>query len=61
MAGVVMSLVLSLVLAALAWLLLGTRLKVSSATEQNGMLNFLIYYAVALPIAAVVVFYGLQL
>ena len=61
MPGIVMSLVISVVLASVAWLVLGEKLELSDHDEQNSMLNFLIYLLIALPIAIIVVFFGLNL
>ena len=60
MAGVVMSLVISTLVAGFAWLFLGARVSVSQDPEQNNILNFFFYLLVTLPFAIVVVFFGLQ-
>lgn len=60
MPGVVMSLVLSTVVAGLAWLFLGTKVALSRDAEQNNILNFFFYLLVTLPFAMALVFFGLQ-
>ncbi|MEM7219283.1 MAG: hypothetical protein AAF515_13035 [Pseudomonadota bacterium] len=57
MAGVVLSLVLALLASAVLWLIIGPRLEVSPHVEQNRMLNFVVYFIGALPIAIAAVFY----
>ena len=61
MAGIVMALVLSLLGASVFWLILGELMALSTHEEQNSMLNFLIYFLCALPVAIVVVFFGMNL
>jgi len=60
MPGVVMSLVLSTLVAGFAWLFLGARVSVSKDLEQNNILNFFFYLLLTLPFAIVLVFFGLQ-
>ena len=60
MPGVVMSLVLSTMVAGVAWLLLGPRVNISRDSEQNGVLNFFLYLLVTLPFAIAAVFFALQ-
>jgi len=60
MPGVVMSLVLSTIVAGLAWLFLGSRVTISRDAEQNNILNFFLYLLAALPVAIAVVFFALQ-
>ncbi len=60
MPGVVMSVVLSTIVAGVAWLLLGARVNASSDSEQNNILNFFFYLLVTLPFAIAAVFFGLQ-
>ena len=56
MAGVVMSLVMSTVVAGFAWLFLGARVSVSRDAEQNNILNFFFYLLLTLPFAIALVF-----
>ena len=56
-----MALVLSLLGASVFWLILGELMALSTHEEQNSMLNFLIYFLCALPVAIVVVFFGMNL
>ena len=60
MVGVVFSLVVSVVVAGLAWLLLGARFQLNELAETNNMLNFLCYLVLALPFAVAAAFFGLQ-
>lgn len=60
MPGVVLSLMLTLVVAGFAWLLLGSRIAMSRDEEQNSILNFFIYFLGILPFSIAVVFFGLQ-
>lgn len=60
MVGVVFSLVLSVIIAGVAWLLLGSRFTLNAEAELNNMLNFLSYLTIALPFAIVMAFFGLQ-
>ncbi|MEE4359951.1 MAG: hypothetical protein V2I63_00355 [Pseudomonadales bacterium] len=59
MVAVLMSLVLAIFLAGVAWLLVGSRLRLDPDPRQNDILNLGVYVAVAfLPMFAVV-YYGL--
>lgn len=60
MVGVVFSLVLSVIVAGVAWLLLGARFKLANVPESNNMLNFLCYLLIAMPFAIAMAFFGLQ-
>ena len=60
MAGVVFSLVFSLIIAGVAWLLLGARFRLNTEPETNNMLNILCYLVIALPFAVAMAFFGLQ-
>ena len=60
MPGVVFSLVLSFMVAGVAWLLFGARVQVSREPEQNSVLNFFLYMLIAMPFAILLAFYALQ-
>ena len=60
MPGVVMSLVLSVIVAGFAWLFLGARVAVSRDPESNNILNFFVYLLATLPFAIAIVFFALQ-
>ena len=60
MPRVVMSLVLSTLVAGFAWIFLGARVSISQDPEQNNILNFFFYLLLTLPFAVVLVFFGLQ-
>lgn len=60
MPGVVLSLVLSTIVAGFAWLFLGSLVTISRDAEQNKILNFFFYLLVTLPFAIAVVFFALQ-
>jgi hypothetical protein len=51
----VLTLALTVVVAGTAWLLLGSRLRLSTEPRQNDLLNFLGYAALVLPVALVIV------
>jgi len=57
---VVLSLVVSTLLAGIAWLLLGARVAASEDPEQNNIFNFVIYLLVALPFVLALIFFGMQ-
>ena len=59
MAGTVMTLALSFVLAALLWLVIGSRFRLASERAGNDLLNIAAYFGGCLPIAFVLVFFGL--
>jgi len=60
MPGVVFSLVLSIMVAGVVWLLFGARVQVSREPEQNSLLNFFLYLLVSLPFNIAIAFYVLQ-
>ena len=60
MAGVVLTLTLTVIAAGLFWLAVGSRIRLSADARQNDVMNFVAYLAVALPIAFAIVFFGLQ-
>ena len=59
MAGTVMTLVVSFVLAAVFWLAFGSRFQFASERAGNDLLNIAAYFGGCLPIAFVLVFFGI--
>ena len=59
MAAVILSLVLTLLLAGSTWLIFGSRLSLTEAGEMNDLANLGAYGLIWLPIAFVVVFFGI--
>lgn len=60
MVGAVFSLVLAVVVAGVAWLLMGARFNLSQVPESNNILNFFCYLVIALPFTVAMAFFGLQ-
>jgi heme/copper-type cytochrome/quinol oxidase subunit 2 len=60
LAAAVLTLVLAFIAGGSAWLLLGPRLPLAEAAEQNQVLNLVAYVAVVLPFAFVLVFFLLE-
>ena len=59
MAGSVMTLVVSFVLAAVLWLVIGSRFQFAPERTGNDLLNIAAYFGGCLPIAFVLVFFGI--
>ena len=59
MAAVILSFVLTLLLAGSTWLIFGSRLSLTEAGEMNDLANLGAYGLIWLPIAFVVVFFGI--
>lgn len=59
MAAVILTFCLTLLLAGAAFLFAGSRFRFSKDDEQNDKLNFAAYFLGVLPIAFVLVFFGL--
>ena len=59
MAGTVMTLVVSFVLAAVLWLVIGSRFRFGAGRSGNDFLNIAAYFGGCLPIAFVLVFFGI--
>ena len=57
MAAIVLSLALSVLLAALFWLAAGPRLALAADTRQNEVLNVFAYIGILLPFVFAVVFF----
>lgn len=60
MAAAVLTFAISFVLGGALWLLVGPRLALSSESGQNEILNLMAYIGVILPVAFVLVFFGLE-
>ena len=52
--------VLTAIVAGIAWLLLGNRLQLSADERQNDIANLATYAAVLLPVAFVIVFFAME-
>jgi hypothetical protein len=59
MAGIVMTLVGSFLLAAVLWLIIGSRFRFASGRSGNDLLNKAAYFGGCLPIAFVIIFFGI--
>lgn len=59
MAAFVLTLILSLFVAAGIWFVVGSRFTFSHEDNQNDLLNFLAYYAGSIPVSFVIVFFGI--
>jgi hypothetical protein len=59
MAGTVMTLVGSFLLAAILWLAIGSRFRFAAGRTGNDLLNIAAYFGGCLPIAFVLVFFGI--
>ena len=60
MAAIVLTLIVSLILAGAAWLLLGARFTLRADPEHNEVLNLVVYFAAILPVAFLVVFFLIE-
>ena len=60
MAAAILTLVLTVIVAGVAWLALGNRLRLSADERQNDIANLATYAAVLLPIAFVIVFFAME-
>ena len=61
MAAAILTVVLAFIVGGSAWLLLGPRLPLATAAEQNQLLNLIAYVAVVLPFAFAIVFFLLEM
>ncbi len=59
MAAFVLTLILALFVAAAVWFVIGSRFRFSHEENQNDLLNFLAYYAGAIPVSFVIVLFGI--
>lgn len=60
MAAAVLTIAISFVCGGGLWLALGPRLGLSTEPDQNEVLNLIVYVASALPLAFLLVFFGLE-
>ncbi len=61
MAGAVMSLVITCLIAGVLWFTLGSRFRFSEEGEQNDILNLAVYAGMILPVAFLFVYFVLDL
>ena len=54
-----MTLVVSFLLAAVLWLILGSRFRFAAERAENDLLNLAAYFGGCLPVAFVLVFFGI--
>lgn len=59
MAVLILTLLCSIILGGLAWLVLGNRFALAEDQKQNEMLNFMAFVFGALPVGFVLIFFGL--
>lgn len=60
MAAIVLTLMLTVIVAGVAWLILGSRLNLHADARQNDLLNLLSYAGVALVPIFVIVFFAME-
>ena len=60
MAAAILTIVLAFIVGGSAWLLLGPRLPLAAAAEQNQLLNLIAYVVGVLPVAFLIVFFLLE-
>jgi cytochrome bd-type quinol oxidase subunit 2 len=60
MAAVILTLVLTIIVAGITWLVVGNRFELSDDVRQNEVANLLLYCAVVLPFAFVIVFFAME-
>ena len=61
MAGAILSLVITCLVTGGLWFAIGSRFNLSEETEQNDILNLAVYAVIILPVAFVIVYFGLDL
>jgi hypothetical protein len=59
-ASILLTLALTTVVAGSSWLLLGTRLELAVDRRQNELLNIIVYGAIALPFAFMIVMFAVE-
>ena len=59
MAAFVLTLIVSLLVAAAIWFGVGSRFQFSHDENQNDLLNFFAYYAGTIPVSFVIVLFGI--
>ena len=57
MASIILSIVLSIVLGSMTWLVIGSRLSLNKNCQQNQLLNLVIYIASSFVVVFAVVFF----
>ena len=60
MAAAILTLVLTVIVGGVTWLLLGNRFELHDDVRQNELANLLVYCAVVLPFAFVIVFFAME-
>ena len=60
MAAAILTFAIAFVCGGGLWLALGPRLALSSEADQNEILNLVVYIGLVLPLAFVLVFFGLE-
>jgi ABC-type sulfate transport system permease subunit len=60
MAAIVLTLTLTAIIAGVAWLILGSRLRLHEDARQNDLLNLLSYAGIALVPTFVIVFFAME-
>ena len=60
MTAILLTLILSFMLAAILWLVVGTRFQLTPDAAQNEVLNLAGYFLLLLPFVAVFVFFGVE-
>jgi ABC-type sulfate transport system permease subunit len=60
MAAIVLTLTLTVIVAGVAWLILGSRLSLHEDARQNDLLNLLSYAGIALVPIFVIVFFAME-
>ena len=59
MAALILTLILSLVIAGLLWFTLGSRIALAEDSSENDLANLVLYALGALPVSFVIVFFGI--
>ena len=60
MAAVILTLVLTIIVAGSGWLMLGNRFRFNEDVRQNEVANLLVYCLMVLPFAFAVVFFAME-
>ena len=59
MAALILTLLLSFVIAGLLWFTLGNRIALAEDSSENDLVNLVLYALGALPVSFVIVFFGI--
>ncbi|NCF32718.1 MAG: hypothetical protein GWP50_04015 [Proteobacteria bacterium] len=59
MAGTLMTLVVSFLFAGVLWLIVGSRFRFTAERAENDLLNLAAYFGGCIPVAFVLVFFGI--